>query len=123
MKPEEIVQFAFKTQNQLRLLHWQTESFARHTAYGKIYDDLDALFDDFIEIYQGKNGRINVPQDFSISVLNINDDKISSFIKTRIDILSGSLPKALSENDTDLLNIRDEMLAQFNKLKYLLTLK
>jgi hypothetical protein len=29
----------------------------------------------------------------------------------------------LEESDTDLLNIRDEMLAELNKLKYLLTLE
>jgi hypothetical protein len=28
-----------------------------------------------------------------------------------------------ANTDTDLLNIRDEMLAEFNKLKYLITLK
>jgi len=29
----------------------------------------------------------------------------------------------LASSDTDLLNIRDEMLAELNKLKYLLTLE
>jgi len=36
--------------------------------------------------------------------------------------LVNELPKSLEESDTDLFNIRDEMLAQLNKLKYLLTL-
>jgi hypothetical protein len=35
-------------------------------------------------------------------------------------MLSNALNPA---TDTDLLNIRDEMVAEFNKLKYLLTLK
>jgi len=39
-----------------------------------------------------------------------------------IDYLINELPKSLGETDTDLFNIRDEMLAQLHKLKYLLTL-
>jgi hypothetical protein len=33
------------------------------------------------------------------------------------------LPQGLNERDTDLLNIRDEMVGELNKLKYLLSLK
>ena len=39
-----------------------------------------------------------------------------------INYLVDELPKGLEESDTDLLNIRDEMLGGLNKLKYLLTL-
>jgi hypothetical protein len=37
--------------------------------------------------------------------------------------LKNELPEELSEEDSDLLNIRDEMLAVVNTTKYLLTLK
>ena len=33
------------------------------------------------------------------------------------------VPEMLETTDTDLLNIRDEMLGEINKTKYLLTLK
>jgi hypothetical protein len=46
-----------------------------------------------------------------------------SFIdETILDLLN--LDNVLdSQTDTDLLNIRDEMVAEFNKLRYLITLK
>ena len=43
-------------------------------------------------------------------------DETIAFLLSLSNMLSPS-------NDTDLLNIRDEMLGEFNKLKYLLTLK
>lgn len=122
MKTEDLMKFIFSTQNQLRMLHWQTESFARHQAYGTTYDTLNNLFDEFIEIYQGKNGKIEISKAFNVEVFNINDDKISSFIANSIETLN-SFDKMLTEKDTDLFNLRDEMLGAFNKLKYLLTLK
>ena len=39
-------------QNQIRVYHWQTQkkpgSFAQHEAFGKAYEALDPLIDDFI---------------------------------------------------------------------------
>ena len=40
-----------------------------------------------------------------------------------IEFLQNDLPEELEEKDTDLLNIRDEMLGLLNKTKYLLLLK
>ena len=45
------------------------------------------------------------------------------FIEEYISFLVTELPKGLKETDTNLLNIRDEMLSELQKLKYLLTLK
>jgi hypothetical protein len=103
--------------SQLRILHWQTKSFARHIAYEKVYDSLEDYADDFIEIYQGKHGRIRLscqPQLFNV------DEDIENFIDNHINYLSNDLP--ITEDDVDLLAIRDEMVGQLNKLKYLLTL-
>ena len=43
--------------------------------------------------------------------------------KKPIKFLIGLSAELSSENDTDLLNLRDEMLAEVNKLAYLLTLE
>jgi len=40
-----------------------------------------------------------------------------------IEFLQNDLPEELEKTDTDLLNIRDEMLGLLNKTKYLLLLK
>jgi hypothetical protein len=43
-----------KIQQQLRIFHWQTESYAQHKAFGKAYEALDGLIDDFVEVYMGQ---------------------------------------------------------------------
>jgi hypothetical protein len=70
----------------------------------------------------GKNERPMAKDKFNISLFNISEDK-TSVIDAYIDVLTQDLPQYLNENDTDLLNIRDEMVGELNKLKYLLTLK
>ena len=47
MKEELIIQF-FTLRQQIKLLHWQTKSYARHKASGHLYDDIDKLIDQFI---------------------------------------------------------------------------
>jgi len=110
-------------QNQLKIWHWQTESYAQHQALGGAYDDLGELIDEFIEVFQGKNARIKGKDGFTIKLTNIDGD-INKFIDSNIDYLTDGIFKSLGEGyNDDLLNIRDEMVAVLNKLKYLLTLK
>lgn len=116
-----LVELFLTLQNQLRIYHWQTKSFAEHTAFGSTYSELDSLIDDFMEIYIGKNERPVAKDKFNISLMNLEENKVR-VIDAYIDVLSQDLPQALEERDTDLLNIRDEMTGLLNKLKYLLTL-
>jgi hypothetical protein len=119
---ENIIRFFLKIQSQLQLLHWQTTSFARHEAFGKTYEALGDLIDTFVEVYQGQYGRIFL-ENKMIEINNINDDEVAPFVDESIGFLKEDLTGMLIDTDTDLLNIRDELIAQFNKLKYLLTLK
>lgn len=113
-------------QNQLRVFHWQTQrkvgSFAQHSAFGTAYEELDPLIDDFIEIYQGKKGVIMGRDGFVVKLKNLSDNP-ESFVDSFISYLSENIPQALEESDTDLLNIRDEMLAILNQTKYRLHLR
>jgi len=109
-------------QNQLRVFHWQTQkkpgSFAQHEAFGKAYEELDPLVDDFIEVYQGKRGALMGKNGFTLNLENLSDN-YEAFIDEAIQYLVDYLPRALDQNkDTDLLNIRDEMMAILNQTKY-----
>ena len=110
-----------KIQNQIRVFHWQTLSYAQHKAFGKAYEQLDDLIDTFIEVYMGKNGRSHAKVAYNIELQNLNDEYMD-VINYYIDFLTNDILIHLSEDDTDLLNIRDEMLAVLNRLKYLLSL-
>ena len=108
--------------NQLKIHHWQTKSNAEHQALGEAYDEFSGLIDEFIEAFMGKYGRIESSNGFKIELENYKDISPTDFADKYVDYLVNELPKSLEKSDTDLFNIRDEMLAQLNKLKYLLTL-
>ncbi len=108
--------------NQLKIHHWQTKSYAEHQALGGAYDTLTGQIDEFIETFMGKYGRIESRDGFKIELSNYNDLGTVEFVDKYISYLVNELPKGLEESDTDLLNLRDEMLSGLNKLKYLLTL-
>jgi len=108
--------------NQLKIHHWQTKSYAEHQALGGAYNEFSELIDEFVEVFMGKYGRIESKDGFKIELSNYKDISASDFVDKYINYLINELSKSLEETDTDLFNIRDEMLAQLHKLKYLLTL-
>ena len=113
-------------QNQFRVYHWQTQkkqgSFAQHDAFGKAYEELDPLIDDFVEVYQGKKGALMGKNGFTVNLENLSDDYLV-FIDEAVDYFTQYLPQSLDQNtDTDLLNIKDEMLAILNQTKYRLNM-
>jgi DNA-binding ferritin-like protein len=108
-------------QNQLRIFHWQTKSYAEHKALGKAYEGLDSLIDDFVEVYFGKYGNINAKDSFKINLENYSAKDCREVVQDGINYLE-NLTNEMKENDTELLNIRDEMLAVLERTKYLLRL-
>lgn len=107
--------------NQFKVFHWQTQrkpgSFAQHEAFGKAYESLTDLIDTFIETYQGKNGVILANNGFNVTLHNLGNDP-EEFIDEFVDYFTNIMPQGLEETDTDLLNIRDEMLGVLNQTKY-----
>ncbi len=123
MKEELIIQF-FTLQQQFKILHWQTKSHSRHIAYDQIYSELGKLIDDFVEIYMGKYGRVEFSSgEGSITLKNTSTLQLNDFLKENIEWLKSLNGKLKPDNDSDLLNLRDEMMGEINKLRYLLTLK
>jgi len=116
----EIASTLVAIQTQLRFFHWQTKSYARHQAYGGTYEAMDGLIDGFVEILMGKYGRVPA---IPFKLYNRNEKDIMAFIDETVTYLLSLNGVLNPQVDTDLLNIRDEMLAEFNKLKYLITLK
>lgn len=118
------IQFFFSLREQLKLYHWQTAVFSRHKASDDILKELDELIDLFVEVYMGKYGRPNITRATNtIVVKNMNEKTATKFVKEALGYLQGNLTKSLKGTDTDLANIRDEMVGILNKLLYLFTLK
>lgn len=111
--------------NQLKIYHWQTFSYAQHKALGNAYEDLDELFDTFIETYLGKYGKNyeNKQYSFTLDSLKEDTDVKKVFQQKKLALLNYLRNDLLSENDKDLLNIADEIEGRINHLQYLLDLK
>lgn len=109
-------------QQQLRIFHWQTSSFAEHEAFGKTYEAMDDLVDTFVETYMGRFGRSIPNLTFHILLQPLSaDDVVEKSLDGFVDYLKNMEIEISGE--TDLLNIRDEMLGAVHKLNYLLSLK
>lgn len=108
--------------NEIRLHHWGTQSYAAHKALGKAYEGIDALLDTFAETYMGVGGKQELKE---VSELKLNGPfkiGINSVLDSFEDYLKNELPKEIKPDQTALLNIRDEMLGLIQQTKYLLTL-
>lgn len=118
------IHFFFAMRSQIKLYHWQTKSYSRHKATDDVIEKLDGHIDQFVEVYMGKYGRPKMSGKTGVTnINNLSEKSIVGFIKKCIQMLLGDCMKGLKESvDSDLFNIRDEMLADLNQLLYLFTL-
>jgi DNA-binding ferritin-like protein len=118
----DVVRDMLQMQNQMRIFHWQTKSYAAHKALGKAYENLDELIDTFVETALGRpevslcNGNIDV------KLFDIKELDLQTALTTYKTFLSEITNKLNPEIDADLLNIRDDMLGVINHTCYLLKL-
>jgi DNA-binding ferritin-like protein len=109
-------------QNEVRLHHWGTNSYAAHKALGKLYENLDELIDTFTEAYIGVYGKKFVNEIESLQFSGPGKTTAIKVVESLEDYLMNEIPKEVGKDQTALLNIRDEMLGLVQQTKYLLTL-
>lgn len=109
-------------QQQLRIFHWQTDSYSAHKAFGKAYEDMDDLIDNFVEVYMGFFGRSKPTTVFNFSLQPLVSGETVETVLNNFEEYLFSMTEEIPDH-TDLLNIRDEMMALLNRLRYLLSLK
>lgn len=109
----------------VKLYHWRTSSFAQHKATDELYSSLNENIDKLVETLLGKTSgmRITVPPVFHLTAHNHSHKShfIAEVEKFRA-YLVGLENHAITRDRTDLLSIRDDILADVNKLLYLLSL-
>ena len=121
----EQIHFFLNLRDQIKLYHWQTRVYSRHIATDKIIEKLDKSIDEYVEIYIGKYGRPKISGANSNIILhNLSEAGAVRLAKSAIKYLVGPLTKSLKPGvDSDLMNIRDEIVGDLNQLLYLFTLK
>ena len=119
MKLSGNIKFFLELQSQLKVLHWQTKSYAKHQAFGETYDKLDEIIDLFVEVSIGKHGRFTLSDEDSVlNHNNLQDIDLVSMIKVSSEVIAEI---EIDEKDTDLIHLRDEILTEFSKLSLLHT--
>jgi hypothetical protein len=110
----------------IKLFHWKTTSHSIHKATDELYSKLNEHIDKFIEILLGKTGvRTNLLNKHKISLIDLSNKdqlikKINFYKSYMINLSTNTFIRSMS--NTDLLNIRDEILGDLNQFLYLLTL-
>ena len=105
-------------QEQIHLLHWQTNSYAEHKNLGSLYEYIQEFKDDLIEKlmgYTGKKPAVYKLEPLSASTSNVVVDELISFAKSL---------KEYGEMNCyqDVCNLSDSLSGEAAKVKYLLTL-
>jgi hypothetical protein len=105
-------------QSQLKIMHWGTESYAQHNAYGITYDSISDGLDTLVESYQGYHGRIDFGG--NCEFISFSDVEPNSWLKAMMECL---ITLRGNIKESDLQNMLDELIKDVSKLMYLLTLK
>ena len=111
----------------IKLYHWKTYSYATHKATDELYTKLNGNIDTFMEVLFGKTQiRTNLLNCRKISLIDLSSQEqlkreIENYKTYLVDLSNNSL--MLKMTNTDLLNIRDEILGDLNQFLYLLTFK
>jgi DNA-binding ferritin-like protein len=108
--------------NMVKLYHWKTRSYAQHKATDELYEKLNTNIDTFIEVLLGKDeSRIKMMEK---NIELIDSSNVKDF-KKRVyeyrEFLINMSRYFDSKRDSDLLNIRDEILGSINQFLYLMT--
>lgn len=104
--------------SQIKIYHWGTDSYAVHKASNRTYEDFSDKLDVFVECYQGYFPRIKFCQ--CCKHLNLDELNVEEWIGETLGAING-LRSMIQESD--LLNILDELAGVLARFKYLLTLK
>ena len=123
--PGEMILFFMGMLNTVKLYHWKTFSFATHKATDELYEDLNKYVDEFVEVMLGYHGgvRAKLPH----TNMKMNDFNTPEQFKHKLGEYKNTLISYTQKLDpvqnSDLLNIRDEILASLNKTVYLLSFR
>lgn len=123
---QQMVRYMLQMLMTVKLYHWNTISYASHKATDDLYTGLNTLIDQFVEILLGKNnkGKNGILDTKSLLLKSFKDNKsFEKEIEGYKKYMTNLSEKFNQKENSDLLNIRDEILSELNKISYLLTLK
>jgi DNA-binding ferritin-like protein len=117
-----IVQAFLEMLNTVKLYHWKTRSYAQHKATDELYAKLNENIDTFVEILLGKDeSRVKMVEKRFRLIDADNTRDFKSQVHEYREFLIDISKYFNAKKDTDLLNVRDEILGNINQFLYLMT--
>ena len=116
----KITQFFFTLQLLNKVYHWNTQSYARHMATDRFNVTMQTTIDKFMEVFIGRYQLKPIVSNVELKAKYLTDEGIKEYLikgKKYIQQLETIIA------DSELLNIRDELLAEINQTLYLFELK
>jgi len=108
--------------DQSHIFHWQTNSFAQHSAFGEFYDTFLDEVDAMVEMIMGLKGRPSFGT-ASIELSDYSEVAIQEFLNRTYTVLKSDLKEVLSEEvHEEIFDQARLIIACVDKLQYLLTL-
>ena len=125
-KREIVIKF-LELLNTVKLYHWKTHSYSTHKATDDLYEKLNENIDTFIEVLLGKSGdRVDLSQQKTMSLRSFStSNELKKYLVSvkeylvKLDKCDALVHRGMS--NSDLFNIRDEILANINQFLYLLS--
>lgn len=116
-----IVKTFLEMLNTTKLYHWSTYSYSQHIATDELYHSLNKHIDMFVEIMLGKTKDRLKNIVFSTRSANSKKTFIKEIVLFKEYLISlNSVMDPVT--DSDLYNVRDEILGTLDKLLYLFEL-
>jgi len=122
---QEIVVKFLSILNIVKIYHWKTHSYATHKATDELYSKLNDDIDKFVEVLLGKIGnRVDLTKVKAIPIRDFTSleqmkKEVANFKSYLVGLDSNKVMNIMS--NSDLYNIRDEILGDLNQFLYLLT--
>ena len=115
--------------NTVKLYHWSTVHYSTHKATDELYSGLSSKIDTFVETMFGKESIAVRQKVLQMSSIHIHSMQTNKDFKNETEQYKSFLINLTNnktfniQKNTDLMNMRDDILGSLNQFLYLLTLK
>lgn len=117
-----IVEYLLAMYDTLKLYHWSTTSFARHSATDELVQEVLKTTDRLVEVYLGRYGRPVYPTGLTMRIRQLSDVEAVAQLREYGRWLKTDFLATVKANDTDILNLRDELMSSLHQALYRYTL-
>lgn len=104
----EFIATLFLTRELAHRYHLSTKSFAQHMALGSFYEELEDQIDGLTEMWQGKEGIIDIP----VLTAKKGNDALA-FLVSKLKYVEDNRYQVASKDDTAIQNLIDGIVENF----------